>query len=73
MSGEPITEQKRMELAGQIADAASCLDWIGTKDTVMTDKLLGEAKAHSEKLHDIATMLAGSRVLEIYGPEEVQS
>lgn len=57
-------------MAYQIATAAGCLDWVGRKETVMNDALLAEAKAHAEALHHIAVDLAGSRVTEIYGPDD---
>ena len=66
-----ITEAMRMQMAHDIVDAASALDWAQSVLTVEHVELQTAAKLHVEKLHDIATDLCGSRVLEVYGPEEM--
>ena len=66
-----ITEAMRMTMAHEIANAASTLDWAQSVLSVEHVELQAAAKLQVEKLHDIAMHLSGSRVLEVYGPEEM--
>lgn len=66
-----ITEVMRMQMAHDIANGASALDWAQSVLSVEHVELQEAARLHVEKLHDIAMTLCGSRVLEVYGPEEV--
>ena len=49
-----------MELAIQIANTAESLDCLSSAYPIVKEQV--------KNLHDIAKLLAGSRVLEIYGP-----
>jgi len=72
MMFKEITEAMRMQMAHDIAHGASLLDGISANvATMLTHDEYIEAKSFVEKLHDIAMTLCGSRVLEVYGPEEV--
>lgn len=66
MSAEQSNPTRRMQIAIQIADAAACMDHL---KNLPTPAERTEAAEHVKKLHNIAAELAGSRVLEIYGPD----
>ena len=68
-----ITEAQRMEWAQQLARAAACLDWLSSEVAIISPEERLEGKAFVETMHTIAMTLCGPRVLEIYGPDEVQS
>jgi hypothetical protein len=66
-----LDEHQRMSLAIQIADAAVSLDWLSSSFLfpIVSGPDRAKAKEQVKNLHDIAELLAGSRVLEIYGPD----
>ena len=66
----PLNENKRMEMAKQIARAALCMDDLSSNTATITTELLEEAKAHIEALHNAVETLADERSVEIYGAEE---
>lgn len=75
---DEITEAMRMQFAEKLRDAAVLLDELTTDGSFRVGDVLhvigsdlAEAKAAAQHIHDIAMHLAGSRVLEVYGPEEV--
>lgn len=57
-----------MELAHQIANAASFLDAI--KGAHPRQNMRAEADKHVDALHKIAQMLAGNQAEEIYAPDD---
>jgi hypothetical protein len=57
---EELLPRHRMELAIQIANTAESLDCLSSAYPIVKEQV--------KNLHDIAKLLAGSRVLEIYGP-----
>jgi hypothetical protein len=70
-----FTEKERMVMAHQIANAAVHLDEITSNlpssyAKFMIQKDIDDSKAHATKLHNIAEILAGSRLSELYGAPE---
>jgi len=63
-----MKQEELLKLARMVADAAVFFDF--AKGALVASERVG-AREHVEALHDVAMALAGDRVKEVYGPEEV--
>ena len=67
-----LTADQRMKYARAAADSARCLDTIQSPTSIFKDMsaALLEAPMHVEPLQELAALLAGDRVNEIFVPDQ---